>query len=449
MQLDYVVSGFKRELGNFTELPLINMFTEQEPTLERISLLSRPGLKTVYSIGTGPIQAMYKKDGTLSGSSFAVSGNQLFDETSLKGAIAVTDYVSLASYSTHLWLCGGSNMYTYDGTTIAEVTIEDVPSISKILVGSSRAVAIQKDSQTFYWTDPMATTFDVLSFAEAEYMTDNIRDALFVGDTLVLFGSDTVEFWPSSSTSPDLPFTPLPGRTFQYGVKNMGAATAFKNGFAWVSNTNSVYLNSPDNTISFPGLDAEIEKENKVKLWSFRLNGIDFLALRLSGTTWVWNSSSSSWSQFLTFNQDNWIPSCSEGDLFGSGIDGRIIAWDQNNFNDFGDKLERRFRAGKEIISETLRVDSIIVRVNGGYTPFDSGLYSDPVIETRTSKDGGFNWDKWRPQSLGKQGEYRKTPIWRGCGVFSYPGFLVEVRVTDPVPFAVSNVVINEEIRGI
>jgi hypothetical protein len=67
----------------------------------------------------------------------------------------------------------------------------------------------------------------------------------------------------------------------------------------------------------------------------------------------------------------------------------------------------------------------------------------------RLSKDGGFTFSDWMPRSMGLQGAYRALMQWRSLGHFSYPGVVAEFRVTDPVPFRVAKVTMNEPYGGI
>jgi hypothetical protein len=49
---------------------------------------------------------------------------------------------------------------------------------------------------------------------------------------------------------------------------------------------------------------------------------------------------------------------------------------------------------------------------------------------------------------LGAQGAYRQVPEWRALGMFDFPGLLGECRVTDPVPFRVSAIKVNDPAGG-
>jgi hypothetical protein len=49
---------------------------------------------------------------------------------------------------------------------------------------------------------------------------------------------------------------------------------------------------------------------------------------------------------------------------------------------------------------------------------------------------------------LGGTGEYRTVPEVRALGMYDFPGFMGEARVTDPVPFRISAVKLNDPAGG-
>jgi hypothetical protein len=49
---------------------------------------------------------------------------------------------------------------------------------------------------------------------------------------------------------------------------------------------------------------------------------------------------------------------------------------------------------------------------------------------------------------LGGTGEYRTVPEVRALGMYDFPGFMGEARVTDAVPFRISAVKLNDPAGG-
>jgi hypothetical protein len=448
MELPFGASAYDRERGNFSSLPVINMVAEQTPVEEGVVLQSRPGLEAyALSMGAGPVRTLFQYDNVLGNKLFGISGEQLYSSDGLIGTVVGTGPAKLAGYESLLFATAGERLYSYDGATLATVALPDDNDVIDLCVGASRLVAIGRLTGKFYWTDTLTDDINALSFATAENSPDQLKACLFLGDTLILFGSRTVEFWPAN-TSGDTPFQPLVGKVLQKGIRDTGCATLFNSTFAWVTETAQVCIGDPNNIISTPDLSAKINDSAQSLLWSFMLEGVELLALRLDTETWIYNPVATSWSTFESYGETNWLPACTGGAYFGSGKDGSLYHWSDTH-SDFGGILERRFRAGLPIDGAALPLSNVLIRTNSGRTTYTSGEYADPIVELRTSKDGGFTWSKWRAKSLGLQGKYRLKVQWRSLGLFSYPGLFLEVRVTDPVPFRVSSVRINELYGGV
>lgn len=443
-KLQYATSAYDRDRGNLPELPVVNLFVEEAPAEEQPTLQSRPGLTdSGTTMGAGPVKTLFQIDGVLDGSLFGVSGTSLYKSSTNLGLLDGSGPARIDGFENRLFATQGTSLFQYDGTTLALVSTPGGFNVLSLCVGTSRLIVIDKGTGKFYWSDVLSPSVDALSFATAENSPDKLKECLFIGDTLHLFGSETVEFWPASSSNPDLPYQPLVGRTYSVGIRDTGCAAKFATTFAWITNHNQICVGEPQNVISNPALDEKIAASATASLWTFYLDGVEFLAVTLDTKTYVFSKRSSQWSTFESYGQSNWIPRCYAGDKFGSSIDGRLVEW-SDTYDDFGAILERRFRAGIPIISGTTPLFQVNLKTNPGQTPYLTGTYADPSVELRASRDGGFNWGDWKAKSLGTQGSYRKIVRWSSLGFFGNPGILVEIRVTDPVPFRVSDMTANE-----
>lgn len=447
-ELVYGISTFERLRGDLPSLPVINMFAENIPIEPGVTLQSRPGLEEVgISVGSGPIREVYSADGVLNNSLFSVSGNSVYKGTEFLGTVNGEGHVSFAGYEDFIFVNAGKEIKGYDGLALSTVSFPDNADVCKIVVGASRLLAVRKDTGKFYWTDPLGITIDALDFATAENSPDTLKDMLYIGDRAILFGAETVEFWPATGDS-NLPFAPLQGATFPVGVKDTGLCCNFNRSFAWVTNYNEICLGQPEKIISEPELQVRISKSVSSRLWVFYVDNNEYLAITLDNETWAYGARSQVWTKLESFGENNWIPCCYDKEVFGSSIDGRLIRWSKNN-DDFGNPVVKAFRAWSPLTGQTLKLNNIILRTNPGTTPFLSGQYQDPTAELRTSMDGGHSWHPWRSRSLGKQGVYRAKVFWSSLGLFGYPGLLVEIRVSDPVQFRVSGLAMNEMFGGV
>lgn len=447
--LQYAVSAYDRDRGNLPELPVVNMTVEKAPTEERPTLQSRPGLaNTGTTMGAGPVKRLFQVDGVLDGSLFGVSAGHLYKGGTDLGAVNGTGPAAIAGFENFLFTTQGTSLYSYNGAALAAVATPGSFDVLSLCIGTSRLIVIDKGTGRFYWSNVLTTTIDALSFATAETSPDKLKECLFIGDTLHLFGTETVEFWPASVNNPDLPYQPLVGRTFSVGIRDTGCATSFATTFAWITSNNQICVGDPETVVSDSGLDEKIAASTSASLWTFYLDSVQFLACTLDNATWVFSKKSSQWSLFESYGQTNWVPRCYCSDVFGSSITGALMEW-ADTYDDFGGILERRFRAGQSITDGTVPIFVVSLKTNPGQTPYLTGTYSDPTIEIRISNDGGFRWTNWKQKSLGINGAYRKIVRWLGLGTFGNPGLLIEVRVTDPVPFRVSDMTANESYATI
>lgn len=444
--LQYGPTSYERTEGNLPGLPVVNMYLESTQS-EGPVLQSRRGLEDRSAdMGAGPVLSLFKRDGVVSGALLGVSAGRLYNGTTNVGAVAGSGPVSIAGNEAGALIAAGSTLYSYDGATLATVAFPDSANVIKVIEGASRFIAIRAGSGRFYFTPPLALTFDALDFATAESESDQLLDALFIDDAIVFFGKETVEFWPNTGDN-NTPFVPLQGRVYERGIKATGCATGLGSSFAWVTDQNTVCIGDENNIISHPGIEEDIAASTECRAFNFFLDGTEFLCVRTDSKSHCYNLRTGTWSENTTEGRANWAAQCFAGGVFGSAYDGKTLAW-SDGYEELGGVLERRFRAGLPINGGGIDIANVRLRTNPGQTPFLSGVYTPATVEMRVSRDAGQTWGNWRSASLGAQGDYRTRVEWRALGLASYPGFLAEFRVTDPVPFRLSGVFANERVGG-
>jgi hypothetical protein len=237
-----------------------------------------------------------------------------------------------------------------------------------------------------------------------------------------------------------------------------GCACKFDNSFAWIGNNRIVYTagNVPDR-ISDAGIEERLAHGTGFALFSFYFEGHEFLAARIESVvtaehqtgTWLYDAQTRQWCEWQSYGRANWRARCATNDGLYFGDDETGTIWEfGSGYVDAGGVLERRFRAGLTLNGWAFSADKIRLTTNVGETVDLVGDYANPMVEMRTSRDGGRTWGNWRPTAMGAQGNYRTRAEWRRCGMFDDPGLLVEFRCADPVPFRVSGVSVNEQGGG-
>lgn len=446
--IPFATSSYERARGDLPSLPVVNMFIEESPTEKNgFVLQSRAGLDDrSQDMGSGPVQQVFRRDLVLNTSLFAVSNYQFYRDGSLVGSIDGNGAVSMAGYGDFLFIAAGGQLWGYDGTTLSAIAFPDDALVTRIVIAGSRLVAIRKDTGKFYWTEPLGETISALAFATAENQPDRLLDLLFMNGILLLFGSETVEYWPLT-TSNELPFQVLQGQVIQKGVKAPGCATAIGSTFAWVTNENRVCLSNEETIISNNGLQERIQASDNVALWTFVFGGNEYIALRLDEETQVFNVQSKKWFEFKSYGYSNWLPQCYADGVFGSSADGRTFNWSAG-WEDLGGVMERMIAAGMPIDSGGQTISNVMIRTNVGQTDYLEGDYADPKIEMRLSRTNGKTFGDWKSRSLGERGEYRQRVQWRGCGMASRPALYMQFRCSDPVDLRISDVLVNEQWNG-
>jgi len=160
--LTFGLSSYERAEGALPPMPVVNMYAEQSDS-EGVVLQSRPGLENIDDdMGAGPVEALFRRNGVLSGDLIGVSAGNIYRGTSSLGSLAGSGAVSIAGNEMGVMAAAGSTMRYYNGATLANVAFPDSASVTKVLVAASRFVALRASSGKFYWTDPLGVAFGAL-----------------------------------------------------------------------------------------------------------------------------------------------------------------------------------------------------------------------------------------------------------------------------------------------
>ena len=449
--IQFGLSSYERAEGNLPELPVINMMAEEAPTEDRgVMLQSRPGLDDRSAdMGAGPVKQLFRRDLVLSSALFGVSDNKLYSGTTNLGAIDGTGAASIAGNEIGIMVTQGASLYFYNGTTLAAVTFPDSANVAHVSQGGSRFWLCRADTGKLYFTDALESDVEALDFLTAESFPDRLFMTLWIDGMLIAFGKESIEFFQQTGSA-TLPLKALQNMVIEEGVKGVNCAAPVGETFAAISSKNRVIYGFQAQVISNKGLHEKIEASSTHSCFTFLLGGDEYFAVRLDSETQCWNRRTGMWSEFQTLGLTNWAAQCYADGVFGSAEDGKTLQWgsDYTDALATSSVLERRFRGGFVLNGGGIDVNNVQLRGNVGNTSYLVTPYDDPTVEMRVSRDAARTWGNWKGRSWGKQGEYRQKVQWRGCGLASYPGFVAEFRMTDPVGFRISDVLLNESYGG-
>lgn len=454
--LALISTTVRRARGNLPVMPLVNMFSESavtEPT--QFALQSFPGM-ALYGVemGAGPVNALFRKDGVLGGVLFGLSGGYLYQGETYIGAVSGGRTGNITGNEVGIVATNGTVPVFFDGARFFSISMPDSANVTKVGEQGGRFIFLREGSQVFYWTEPLETmldsggnvTVDALNYASVESEPDQLLDMAVFEDAIAFLGSKTVEFWPKTGDT-DLPYLPSTGRLYQKGVRATGCAATFDNTVAWVSGDNIVYRggNVPER-ISDAGIEDVITASTSCRVDSYFFEGHEFLKVSLDTMTVEYDAQTGRWNERKTGVSNFRGGPVAQGPLFGSTVDGQIYTL--SGHTDLDGYQERAFCAGFVLNGGAVTVDNVLLRTNPGQTEYLTGDYVDPKVELLQSYDGGQTFEAAMTATMGEQGHYRKEVEWRALGMADPPGFFAKFRVTDPAPFRVSGVSINEPHGG-
>src|SRR5690606_16247194 len=238
-KISFIPSDFKRAVSDAADLILKNRFFEQNPSLtdDGASLIARPGLKYLTTVGPGPIRGLCSEPGAFNGDMFVASGDSLFrvdknlTATFLTaglfdpdtGAVNMTITQAIGDVPDYLFIADGRNLRLYNGDTEVvsvistpdDVGIFDVETIASFVI----CIPVQEEEfiGRFYWINPGETTIDPLDFATAESYPDRVMGVKRFGDQFWLPGERSTEVWYPTG-DPSRPMSRLQGVVFDRGT---------------------------------------------------------------------------------------------------------------------------------------------------------------------------------------------------------------------------------------
>ncbi len=458
------------EQGKYNLPPerLVNMYVEKlrrgyQGRVNGFQLVGAPGLKQFTEVGSGPIRAIFQEDGVLSGTTYVVSGSEVYSVTNAGVATVVgsivggTDIVPMAADDNQIALCSGGTGYVIDSNGLNAITDPDFPNVIDVVFVNGYFLWLRQDSDEYIWsTINDATDYDALDFATAEARRDTAVSLLTERNSPIVFGQKTIE--RLRTTGDDAaPFVRLAGGVLDFGCVGKDAAVSIDNTIFWVDRHDLIYrLSETPVVISTPFISEQIEKvaahqKKDITLAPYTQRAHSFLVMHLPGVgTYVYDTGMGLWSERKTRGQDLYRPQVFFNVfgkvLAGSQYDGWLYELDEDTLLDDDQEIERNATAN--ITTQVKRgdpVENFAVEGIKGSGVDGGGQGEDPQIMVRFSKDGGntFSNEYWR--DWGKIGKYNTRAIWRAWGDMGARGLVIEIDMSDPVKWVIDRVTINED----
>lgn len=450
--IPYAINAYRRTTGRLPELRLVNSFVERVPDPgEPVVLIARPALEEYADLGSNPVRGVFSQPGVLNGDVLAVVGTTLYRAGSAIGTIAGSDRVVFAASDSEVDIVANGVLYNTTGSSVTTVTIPDDQYVTSICFLNLRFIITVAGSARFYWSEvDDGTDFPALNFATAENKPDPLRRVETLGGELWLIGEDSFEFWTRTEDN-DLPYIPIEGRFYTRGCIGRDTAVLFDNSIAFVGDDGIVYRGAEVPVrISDHGIEERIENTSPADLraWAFAWGGHTFYCLTTAQGTYAYDAATQQWCEFSSYGLPFWrahVGSMAGTSIIaGDSVTGTLWRLTDDIAMDGDDPIQRVFTAHVPLAGRPIPCNSVSIDAAVGQTDVLVGQGSEPLIELRFSRDAGNTWSPWRSASLGGAGSYRTRAAWRRLGIIDEPGRVFEFRLTDPVPFRLSGLRMNE-----
>ena len=458
MRLEIPLAGNEGNARSRTESSQVTLNLYPEITKDGknpVPLYRIPGLLPKVELGSG----VCRSHGALFDDKiFFVSGSGLYsidinEAVVLIGNLNTTSgRVSMIEGQTYLMLVDGTNGYTYDGTTFAEITDTDFPTeqnpaleVDHVTYKDGFFIVVQKNSGNFYKSaSENPTSWGGLEFENASGRPDNIVTVHASDDFLYLLGNYSSESWYNNGGAV-FPFARAQGGVSSWGIHAEWSASEGDNALFFLGQIREGGLGvvktvgSRVEVISTPEIDSAMSKLSATKNafgFCYKQDSHHFYVLTFpqGRKTFVFDITTGIWStresKTDNYQHDRWRP---EGHGYfnnkhyvGSFLDGQFYTLDLDTFTDDGNYINcQRTTAPVHKNHTALTFDEVTLDLEGGF-----GSQTDQAtIMMRYSDDGGKTWSNELQAETGLLGQYGYKARWYQLGD-SYER-MFEFRTTD------------------
>ena len=370
-------------------------------------------------------------------------------------------------------IAAGDAGFIFDVETEALSPISD-PEYPKAFTSTfvaGRFVVEDADSQgKFYWSELYdGTSWNGLEFATAELLPDPVVAVYGRGQSLTVFGSQTVEFWRPSEEG----FSPITGSGQRMGLRSRDSVAEADNVIFYHASDGSFRAMSgyQPQRISTPSVEAAISKWTDAEGFCYALDGhtvyqvtspsydrtfcYDLTESQRLGVP-VWFERRSGLGMTETRHRARFSAVCFGKTLVGDTQTG--VVWELSpgfppQFSEFytphlsDPDMHRRMTISKlELVCRTGKTSTI---AQAGWSELWSLLWGggdqsrEPRCMLSVSRNNGFEWGESKWRDMGLDGQQDTRVIWRRLGQFRQ--LACHFRVTHPIPFTVIGV--NVDVR--
>ena len=420
------------------------------------SLNGTPGLTAWTTAGSENIRALYPYGNYC----LAASGPNLY-RISTSGTATSVGYigygdVSFAECEGQLAVLVSNRLYSYDGSTVSQVTW--VPSPSAIAYANNKLIVVENSTKTFYLSDTNdITSGDLSNFDLADLHPDNVLYVLADHNEVWFFGPKTIEGWYYTGAA--FPFSRIPSAKLETGLAaKYSVAQALERVFFLGQEQGGGYkvysaAGFQLQAISTPAIEYQISTYSTVsdaKAFTYTQEGHTFYVLTFptAKRTWVYDVTTQIWHQRRSYGEGRWRAAShaffNGKHYVGDFENNNVYELSMSAYSDNGDTIER-VRRTKHIYAEDANIfyQRFTIDFEGG-VGLSTGTGSDPQAMLRYSDDGGHTWSNEAWVDIGVQGKYGTRSVWRRLGKGRDRVF--EVTISDPVKVVMTGASLDFEL---
>ncbi len=427
--------------------------------LSQGGLLRTPGIEEVQELPNGGVgRGFYRFEATQR--LLAIVGNSLYTintltANSLHGTIEGTAKPIWADNGTVIAIIvpGGQGYFFTPATGVLEEIVHPVfTDIRDTTLGGVTSVTVL-NQRFVYTTGPEiflgtlvtennGKNFPGLAFDDAEVSPDQNLRALVVKTELLIFGTNSVEYYRDIGDNSPFPLVRVPGATISRGAVGRNAIINYDNQVTMIGagtgERAGVYQITPGNIrkISSPAIDTVLQSFTNDELevadaWNYSLNGSVFLGFNVGNLTIVYDSTASG-----LLSQNIWhTRQTGDGRWRVQDVNvgfNTLVVLDNNTAKvgrmarginqEYGINIQRQFTTGYLFTDSTdFHVASVELNMTTGtgevpVAPVGLNPAEDPLVLLEFSRDAGTTWVSMGTRAIGKIGEKLLKQIWRRLG---------------------------------
>lgn len=435
-----------------------------------IVLETAPGLVDLAALGDGPcrssqMQASNIRVGATENELYGVYGTRLMAQTVSSGNIDIGGLnanpgrVNIARGRQYIALVDGTDGYTFDGTTFAQISDLDFPGVSAagapthILYLDGFFIVNDALTDNFFISareDP--TSWNALDFAAAAVAPDNALAMAATESMLWIFGEESSQAYYNSGNQ-DFPYDIILNATQEVGILAPQSVAESDDGIFFLATT-------PEGgrfIYQITGQSGRIITEDEQEAFLltvidpstaygfvYKQAGKSFYVLQLGATggddprsssTLVYNIKANAFETRELLDGTAWRAGghgiLGGQNIIGSRLQGRNLRLDLNEFQDAGQQMIRRRRSQMvHVLNKEMDFWSLIVDLQGGVgTAVPAG--ANPQLKMRYSNDGGQTWSDFLIEDVGAIGETLRRVVFDKLG--SARQRVWEIQLSDAV----------------